>query len=733
MKISLKTLFALGILLSTLETNAQAVWVKEGKPTARIIAEDNQTDIRAAELLQDFVQRITHATLPVKKGISPRAGDIVIGKGHTAGLTEDGFRLQTSSDGTLYISSGGDKGSIYGVVTLLEQYLGVSCYAAHAYTIPQSASLGIPSINHAESPAFRYRQSQGYSLYEDPVYRLWFRLEEPKDAFVDGYWVHTFQRLLPASEYGTSHPEYFSMIHGVRRPGNASQLCLSNPAVLELVAQRIDSIFKANPDMRMISVSQNDGNDTYCTCPSCRTIDEEEGGPTGSIIRFVNKLAMRFPDKEFSTLAYQYTMQPSTKTRPLPNVNIMLCNIDCRREVPLTDNASGSKFIKALNGWSAISNNLFIWDYGINFDNYLVPFPNFPIMQDNIRLFKKNHATMLFSQIAGTRGGNFSEMRTYMASKLMWNPEYDADSLMQRFMEGYYGAAAPYIYQYEKLLEGALLGSGADLWIYDTATSHQAGMLNAKCRKRYERLFDWAEAAVANDKERLTHVQHERLSLQYSDLEIARTETGHTVADLKKRLEFFAERATSLGNPMLNERNNTVSDYCKTYAKRYFPGTHPNLAKGASITWITPPAEPYRSTAEKALTDEYLAGDSSKEPGWIGWQGDDGCFIIDMGQIKKVSSVCCDFIHQTGQWSMLPKKVTCHYSTDGKTYLPLGEHVIAEERRFQTLYYEARCAPSASVHARYIKVEIENQKVCPGWSFGAGHPAWFFSDEVTVE
>lgn len=103
----------------------------------------------------------------------------------------------------------------------------------------------------------------------------------------------------------------------------------------------------------------------------------------------MNKLAARFPDKEFSTLAYLYTMNPPKHVKPLPNVNIMLCDIDCDREVTLTENASGKEFVKAMEGWSAITNNIFVWDYGINFDNYLAPFPNFHILQDNIRLFKR--------------------------------------------------------------------------------------------------------------------------------------------------------------------------------------------------------------------------------------------------------------------------------------------------------------------------------------------------------
>lgn len=723
--------FSFSFLFSCPVTS-QIVLVKSGQPKARIITGDVPSDSCAARVLQDFVQRITGTKLPVLKNKVERKGDIIIGKGNTDGLTEGGFRLSTQN-GCLYVSSGGGRGSIYGIVTLLEKYMGVSCYAEHTYTFSHTSDLVLPLLEHKENAAFRYRQSQGYSLYTDPVYRYWLRLEEPRDIFAGGYWVHTFSRLVPTEEFGRSHPEYYSEINGVRRPGSGSQLCLTNPSVLEIVAQRVDSIFKVHPGMRMISVSQNDGNNTNCTCPACRELDETEGGPSGSLIHFVNKLAERFPDKEISTLAYQYTMQPPTHVKPLPNVNIMLCNIDCRREVPLTDNASGRKFVKAIEGWSKISNNLFVWDYGINFDNYLVPFPNFPVLQKNIQLFKNNHATMLFSQIAGQKGGDFSEMRTYMVSKLMWNPYCDADSLMRSFMVGYYGAAAPYIYEYEKLLEGALLGSRADLWIYDTAISHGKGMLNAACRKRYAELFDRAEAVVKQQPAYLERVRRTRLSLQYSDLEMARVERNLSQREWQGKVDLFLTRATELGVEALNERNNTPAEYCRIYPERYFPGQNRNLAKGASIQWIVPPAAIYCRTADKDLTDEYLAGDSSKEPGWIGWQGDDGIFILDMHEEKSVSSVRCDFLYQIGQWSLLPKQVSYSWSSDGKSFQLLGTCTIPEEKRRKTIYYPAVYSSEIPIKARYIKVEITNQGICPSWHFGAGHPAWFFLDEVTVQ
>lgn len=714
------------------KTKAQISLVKKGRAVARIVTENNAADLRAAELLQSFVCRMTHVCLSIAISTVSHSGDIIIGQGDTTGLIEDGFRLITRN-GKLFISSGGDKGSIYGVVTLLEKYLGVSYYAANTYTFCETNTLNIPYIEEAENPAFRYRQCQNYAFDIDPVYRLWFRLEEPQDVFVPDYWVHTFSRLVPPTEFGLSHPEYYALIEGVRHPGSASQLCLSNPDVLEIIAHRVDSIFKVHPGMKMISVSQNDGNDTYCTCPACSAIDAGEGGPTGSLIYFINKLASRFPDKEISTLAYQYSMQPPLHSKPLSNVNIMLCNIDCRREVPLTDNASGREFVKAIEGWSKISNNLFIWDYGINFDNYLVPFPNFRILQNNIRLFKKNHATMIFSQVAGSLGGDFSEMRTYMLSKLMWNPELNTDSLMRSFMDGYYGAASPYIYQYEILLEGALLASGIDLWIYDTALSHKTGMLNSACRNCYNELFDSAEKAVSHDKILLDRVRKTRLSLQYADLEMARTEQGkYPVEELKTKLDLFQERATYFHVPVLNERSNTIDDYCRQYIERYFPERDSNLAYGAEVTWLIPPEKNYLFDSALALTDGYLAGNSSKEPGWIGWQGSDGAFILNMKEVKEISSISTDFIHHVGQWSLFPKAVNYSYSVDGRNYYSFGRHYITEERRWQTLYYGAKCTVSSPVKAQYIKVEIESQKTCPGWHFGAGHPSWFFLDEVTV-
>lgn len=60
--------------------SAQITLVKDGKATSRIVlVEKNEVNEQAATLLQDFVKRISQATLPIVADTKARSGDILIG------------------------------------------------------------------------------------------------------------------------------------------------------------------------------------------------------------------------------------------------------------------------------------------------------------------------------------------------------------------------------------------------------------------------------------------------------------------------------------------------------------------------------------------------------------------------------------------------------------------------------------------------------------------------------
>lgn len=257
-------------------------------------------------------------------------------------------------------------------------------------------------------------------------------------------------------------------------------------------------------------------------------------------------------------------------------------------------------------------------------------------------------------------------------------------------------------------------------------------MLRSALMKRYQQLFDEAEASVSNDSVLLERVKRARLPLLYSELELLRTEQEKDFTAVVQKLDYFEKEVERMGDPALNERNNHAMDYCKLYRERYLPRKEVNLAKGAKVTWLEKPHDRYMKLGETALTDGLFGGSSFVES-WVGWEGTDGAFVLDMGEVKEVRSIETDFLHQIGQWILFPLSVSYSYSTDGKEYHLWKTIDMPEERSGMVLFRGVKADSEVPLQARYLKVEVTGTKVCPHWHYGVGHPSWFFIDEVTVQ
>ena len=245
-------------------------------------------------------------------------------------------------------------------------------------------------------------------------------------------WVHTFDDLIPPEKYFNEHPEYFSLNNGVR--SSKTQLCLSNPNVLDLVILHLKELISKNPLANHWSISQND---TYgpCECSGCENIDNQYGGvPSGSIIHFVNQVAERFPNKVISTLAYQYSRKAPEGIKPAENVNIVLCTIELNRSRPIRTDPSSRGFVNDISNWKKLTNNILIWDYIVQFRNYLDPFPNLHVLQPNIQFFSDSGVQMMFEQGSNRSLSEFHELRSYIMAKLLWNPAVDVDAIMNDFL-----------------------------------------------------------------------------------------------------------------------------------------------------------------------------------------------------------------------------------------------------------------------------------------------------------
>ena len=152
-------------------------------------------------------------------------------------------------------------------------------------------------------------------------------------------------------------------------------------------------------------------------------IDQEEGSPSGLMIRFVNEVAKAFPDKIITTLAYQYTRKPPMITKPLSNVMITLCTIELNRSLPIETDTGSRAFTKEITDWGKICNKIMLWDYETQFSSSFGPFPLYNTLQPNIQFFTNNHVMAHFQQCNGKHSENFGELKCYLLSKLLWNPK----------------------------------------------------------------------------------------------------------------------------------------------------------------------------------------------------------------------------------------------------------------------------------------------------------------------
>jgi hypothetical protein len=656
-------------------------------------------------------------------------------------LKKDGFLIKTDSL-RLVIAGGSEKGTLFGVYSFLEDYLGCRMYSPDVKIIPELKKITIDEIDDFQVPALDIRTTH-YRITWDAEYIDWHKLSHDENGGRPdwGMWVHTFHTLVPPDIYFEEHPEYFSMVNGKRLP---TQLCLTNPDVLKVTVQNLRKKIAENPEALYWSVSQND-NRNYCTCENCKAIDEREGSPSGSIIQFVNQVADQFPDRMISTLAYEYGRKAPKTLVPRDNVNIMLCSIEVYRDKSIEEDPTSASFMQAVIDWGKISKDIIVWDYVIQFPNRISPFPNLQVIQPNLQFFVKNGVTAMFEQGNREVGGEFAALRAYLISKLMWNPDANVDTLMNDFLEGYYGLGGKFIRIYIDEMREALLESEAHLRIFGSPNEAADSYLTPALIDRYEELFDQAEVAVADSAALLERVRIARLPLDFAIMEQAKKiYTGdrglfnkadgkwEVRTEIRSKIDPFTDLCIREGVTRVKEWSTSPDEYRSSMYRLFAQGMNEHLAYKKPVTFLSPDPARLRPNAGEMLTDG-IRGGHDYAYNWLAFSGHNLEVIIDLEEVKEVRRMESAYF-QYGYWLRLfPEKVEYFVSEDGEVYdlvgsvsntLPIDQY--GGQQRDFIAEFEPR-------NARYVKVIAHTIGNTPDWHPGAGRPANITIDEIVVE
>ena len=525
-------LLAVGLWCAPSLAKAADYLFNNGKSSYSIVvsAQASEAEKTAAKELQAYIRQVSGVTLPLTNQLNNPGPSVIVGYNDRVsamtGVTkpddaDEGYCYQTMN-GHLVICGGSQRGTMYGVFAFLENELGIHWLTSSVTQVPRKKMFLLsPDLRHSEKPIiarrldFYYDALRHHDWVAHNLLNEQNRLVHTNYGQFSSYWgIHTFHTLIAPEKYFSTHPEFFSVKDGKR--SDKAQLCLSNAAMQKELIKNLKEVIRKNPGYWCYDVSQNDNN-LPCECRKCQKLVKKYGGQSGAMLWFVNKVAneikKEFPQVLIGTFAYHYTRQaPKSNIRPADNVVVRLCDIECCMAHPLEGCEQNSSFLQDMNDWRRIARYIYIWDYSVGFQHYLLSFPNFKTLAANFRYFKNSNVIGVMEEGAhDAPWSEFSELKQWMIAKLLWNPYQDTDSLAQVFINSYYGKAAPFVIQYYQLCQNLVQPNSH----FTVKIDWKSTLYNDNFVADGLTLLRKAEAAAGNDKETAKRVNRLAAQLYY--------------------------------------------------------------------------------------------------------------------------------------------------------------------------------------------------------------------------
>jgi len=535
------------------------LWVRDGKPFASIVVGPTCSPVEcfAAEELSKYVGKITGVPLPVTT--EPISGAKIL-VGRSPALDELNLPLRFPSDlpdafitktvgKHLALIGRGDRGTLYAVYTLLEKYLDVRFLAPgeEGEEVPSADRIELPEINEAESPDLAYRCKGSVGSIEEiacPESLLmldWMAknrintflipvvyYDKMKTAYGDeiakraidmevGH--HDFDYWVPQTEFFDEHPEYFSLVKGRRKRAEktwieglafGTQLCLSNPEVARITAERIKAYFRDHPEVTLLDLWPND-NFGPCRCDECMALNEPGHAKlwpklpkrSRSYQLFVNRVAEQvaaeFRDRRISMLSYVDGLEPAEDVPMHPNVDVNLALYrECYAHSMDDPACERNRFYReVLEKWLKLAKRVVLFEY-----YYKVAWLGLPW-----GLVRKTFADQRCYRDMGLHGNapqitvmNFGSLglNYYAFAKAAWDCDLDADEVMTDYCRRYHGPAGAEALRFHRELEEATAAAGktgCPLEAFHWSVPH---VFTAHTRQKLHAAVQATEEAVAD-------------------------------------------------------------------------------------------------------------------------------------------------------------------------------------------------------------------------------------------
>lgn len=588
------------------------------KPVLLLPNKPSNIEGKAAELFKDIYKKVTGESIQViSESQAEQAFPHIISLGNTTLFkkanietikTPESFGLSNAKNVTCIYGSS-DVGLLYGVTGFFSKYVG-SMYADSAELItPNRKKILLPeSIRYAEKPAFVYREAY-FRQAADYDYCLWNRTHKLEEFW--GSWGHNLHRLIKEASGSPTGPSSCYALHNGQR--NPDQYCFTSADLYQLLVKGIQRKLIQVPDARYFAILPND-NLVVCSCDACRAAGNTAKDAAPALATLITKLASRFPELVFMMSSYGCTRSAPKQKMPL-NSGVIISTIDYPKGIPIQKSAMAAQFQNLISDWKRKTNHVFIWDYVVQYSNYFDLFPVMKSFQDNLKWYQTLGVTGIFAHGSEEHYSIFDEVKSFVISSLLWNPNQNLDSLRYAVIENTYPENFESVNEYYDLAERAAYQAGKSLDIYGNISLAASIYMNPEKLDIF--LYDIAEqlkVVKGNLKTRLARLQ---TALYFDKLENMRlsgvSEQGYAAIQkngtwmihpsVQPILDEFAAMMQASALTVFQERGMDLANYLRNWKEYIVNYSYNNLWFSKPVKIISASDEDFVKRAPKMLTD----------------------------------------------------------------------------------------------------------------------------------
>ena len=531
-------MFASAFLLSAITL------VAGGKSDYRIVRPDKASPaiVEWAKFLSTTIREMTGVEIPVVGESERKADEPAI----LFAVRPEGDRYEeyvVRTDGKdLVLTGTGARGPALAARHFLTRVCGCRWYDGWTRKVPKTDTLAVPDLDVRRTPSFLVRTIfMGCGWGNDPKWRpgpvSMPRLPgNPTGRPGDAHTFYAFTKDFPKERLDllSLSPEgKRCMLKGALGPN----FCLTHPDARAHVKAklrefiRLDRADAARDGIEppfIYSLCQNDCSKFFCCCPACKAISDKYGHG-GLLIDFVNDIARDIakdhPEIVLSTDAYAFSEEPPKGgPKAEPNVLVEVTRTKQNYYSPVEEDTD-NPYVGFLKGWSQAASLLGSWDYWVFYwDTFPAPYHNVHFIRRNLKWYHDLGVRMAHIESEQPNTASFRSLKAWLGDELLLDIDQDDAPLIDDFLSGFYGAAAPEMRELMDLIAERQKGQNGKVFVKEGVFHPSMGVdvprrawLDAGFYAKAEDIFTRAEAKVKDaDRQTRLNVARERIPVDLS-------------------------------------------------------------------------------------------------------------------------------------------------------------------------------------------------------------------------